>query len=138
MIMKTPIEQCAEENYSNPRLKEAISQLTEVAIAPNQSGDKLNTGIWYQAACSGLWYKNPKAAGDIRAVKIEGKFYFQDEPFTQPSKSLEEQVNKCFDALFIDESYYNVTAKDILAAAFLEYAASLEPKPVESLEAPKN
>lgn len=31
-----------------------------------------DTGTWFQAACSGMWYRNPLAAGSIRAVRHDG------------------------------------------------------------------
>lgn len=35
----------------------------------------LSEGTWYQSAVSGLWYQDPKAAGDIRATSIDGVIY---------------------------------------------------------------
>ena len=40
-------------------------------------------GIWYQAACSGLWYRNPKAAGNIASIRIEGR---------RPSPLVEKEI----------------------------------------------
>lgn len=37
----------------------------------------LETGIWFQSAVSGLWYSNPRAAGDVSAVKIYGALFVQ-------------------------------------------------------------
>ena len=33
----------------------------------------LDSGTWYRAGCSGLWYRNPMAAGSFDAIKIDGR-----------------------------------------------------------------
>ncbi len=33
----------------------------------------LDLGVWFRAACSGLWYRNPMAAGSIGAIRIDGR-----------------------------------------------------------------
>lgn len=33
----------------------------------------LESGTWYRAACSGLWYRNPLAAGSFDAIKSNGR-----------------------------------------------------------------
>ncbi len=38
-----------------------------------------NTGVWFQAGCSGLWYTNHKAAGSISQVRIDGENYYSDK-----------------------------------------------------------
>ena len=37
----------------------------------------LDKGIWYRAACSGLWYRNPRAAADVSAVRIDGELFVE-------------------------------------------------------------
>jgi hypothetical protein len=32
----------------------------------------LDSGVWFRAGCSGLWYKNPAAAGSIVEVRVDG------------------------------------------------------------------
>jgi hypothetical protein len=32
----------------------------------------LDNGIWFQAGCSGLWYRTPGAAGSVSEVRING------------------------------------------------------------------
>ena len=32
----------------------------------------LNSGTWYQSACSGLWYRNHRAAGTVSRIAIDG------------------------------------------------------------------
>lgn len=39
----------------------------------------LNKGTWYQAAVSGAWYTGPGAAGDVAAVKVDGKTFAEDK-----------------------------------------------------------
>lgn len=32
-----------------------------------------NAGVWFQSAVSGLWYDVRGAAGDIRAIRVDGE-----------------------------------------------------------------
>ena len=34
--------------------------------------EDLNSGVWFQSAVSGLWYRNHRAAGSISAVIVDG------------------------------------------------------------------
>lgn len=34
--------------------------------------DSLEVGVWFKAACSGLWYRDFKAAGSVVVVRIDG------------------------------------------------------------------
>ena len=46
---------------------------TENAASATPVHDIVSThdvGTWYQAACSGLWYENPKACGQVQAVRV--------------------------------------------------------------------
>jgi hypothetical protein len=38
---------------------------------PDKARD-LDTGVWFQAGCSGLWYQNHMAAGSITEVRVDG------------------------------------------------------------------
>lgn len=38
----------------------------------------LKKGVWYQAACSGLWYENAASAGDVKCVSVDGVYYFRN------------------------------------------------------------
>jgi len=40
----------------------------------------LDKGTWYQSAVSGMWYRDEEAAGDICAVRINGKTIYRPEP----------------------------------------------------------
>lgn len=33
----------------------------------------------FRSSCSGLWYENPYAAGDINAVELNGQFLYRTE-----------------------------------------------------------
>lgn len=49
---------------------------TEGVKQPAAGADNdLNSGTWYKSACSGLWYRKPGAAGDVMAIKIDGRYY---------------------------------------------------------------
>lgn len=41
----------------------------------DKDGIDFNTGAWYQSGCSGQWYMNHRAAGEIMAVKIDGRIF---------------------------------------------------------------
>lgn len=41
----------------------------------NEESLDYNNGVWFQSACSGAWYMSNKAAGEIMAVKIDGKIF---------------------------------------------------------------
>jgi hypothetical protein len=35
----------------------------------------LRKGLWFQATCSGMWYHNPNAAGEINAIMVNGRLF---------------------------------------------------------------
>jgi len=47
------------------------------------------TGVWFQAAASGLWYTNRHAAGSVRAVNVDGVPYTR-----QPNHSKEQPCHE--------------------------------------------
>ena len=51
---------------------------TENAASATPVHDIVSThdvGTWYQASCSGLWYENPKACGQVQAVRVDGEVF---------------------------------------------------------------
>lgn len=38
----------------------------------------LNVGVWFGSQCSGMWYRNPKAAGGIGRVRVDGRIYTEE------------------------------------------------------------
>lgn len=46
-------------------------QQTKQPAAGAGSND-INSGTWYQSACSGLWYRNHRAAGTVSLIAIDG------------------------------------------------------------------
>lgn len=54
----------------------------------------INAGVWYASKCSGLWYQNPKAAGTVGRIRIDGVTYpvldLDNEPFK------EEDISEAF------------------------------------------
>lgn len=55
-----------------------------------------NSGIWFQAACSGLWYQNHLAAGSVSNVRVDGVLYRGPEPSCwQDDEPEEEQEIEC-------------------------------------------
>ena len=40
----------------------------------------IDKGTWYQSAVSGFWYQNKDSAGDICAIRVDGKTTYQPEP----------------------------------------------------------
>jgi len=45
------------------------------SLHPAGSAASFDAGVWFQSACSGLWYQVRNAGGDISAVKIDGVTY---------------------------------------------------------------
>jgi hypothetical protein len=43
------------------------------------AGTDFNRGVWFRAACSGLWYRCRESAGDIDAWKEDGVLHIIDE-----------------------------------------------------------
>ena len=35
----------------------------------------LRKGLWLLATCSGLWYHNPNATGEINAIMVNGRLF---------------------------------------------------------------
>lgn len=46
-----------------------------VAGSATGSPASFDAGVWFQSACSGLWYEVKNAGGDISAVRIDGVTY---------------------------------------------------------------
>jgi len=40
--------------------------------AVGAGSNDINSGTWYQSACSGLWYRNHRAAGTVSIIAIDG------------------------------------------------------------------
>lgn len=63
-----------------PRLQNAIGHVAKCKCVvcrnspwlTDRKGNDLNDGVWFQADCSGLWYRNHNAAGAIRTVRVDG------------------------------------------------------------------
>lgn len=68
-------------------LEAVLAQLGPVPdLAIQRGGDMnpvdLDQGVWFRAACSGLWYRNAAAAVDISAVRVNGVQYHLTRPFS--------------------------------------------------------
>jgi hypothetical protein len=37
-------------------------------------------GLVYRSAVSGIWYENPKAAGTINAMRVDGELFIRQQP----------------------------------------------------------
>ena len=50
-------------------------------------------GIWFRSGASGGWYTNPRAAGSIDAVRVDGVLHaFFEEPTEDPRRSSEDFI----------------------------------------------
>ncbi len=59
--------------------------------------DKFNIGIWYQSACSGVWYRRKESAGEICAIRTDSKTEYQPDP---AAKQI-EQVKKTLKGIIV-------------------------------------
>ena len=55
----------------------SIESITDEAALPPMAGSRM-----FRSACSGLWYQNPRAAGDIDAVELYGQRLIRHEDET--------------------------------------------------------
>lgn len=46
--------------------------MSSYAEAMDEIKEEFDTGVWYQSAVSGLWYRNKNSAGEICAVRVDG------------------------------------------------------------------
>ena len=58
------------------RTEEHAKQVAHFGFEYEQPDD-LDEGVWYRAACSGLWYRNPHSAGTIHSVRVFGVTFEQ-------------------------------------------------------------
>ena len=55
-------------------------------LAPPACSD-FERGVWFRAACTGLWYQSKEAAGDIDAWKEDGVLHeIEDSPNKEINK----------------------------------------------------
>ena len=53
----------------------------------------IENGVWYQSAASSLWYQNKELAGDICAIKTDGKTEYLPEPEEKFRARLDANTN---------------------------------------------
>jgi len=50
-------------------------------MTPRETSSKdIDSGIWYQSASSGMWYTSKEAAGEVCAIRNDGKTEYMSEP----------------------------------------------------------
>lgn len=70
-------------------MKKQTAPIMEPLVGPPPL---FNEGVWFQSACSGLWYQVLNAGGDISAVKIDGVIYKRNENMNKEEDSTVEAV----------------------------------------------
>ena len=74
-------DQICESENNAPNHQEPDTGEPDIGIEGTTDFDK---GIWYQCACSGMWYRNYDASGAVSAARIDGEvferpaWWFQD------------------------------------------------------------
>lgn len=56
----------------NPRPSSSVSAQSEGVRLPTIARSEFQSGVWFQAAVSGLWYRNAEACGEVVAAIIGG------------------------------------------------------------------
>lgn len=70
----------SDDGVANAAIAEAAERLDELSGEALDIGSPLNdlkTGILFRSECSGLYYRNHKAAGSISEVVVDGKRFFR-------------------------------------------------------------
>lgn len=77
------------QNHWDEYKKEAMQYPSERPVfcamieADKKRNAKIDSGVWFQSAASGLCYQVKNAGGDISAVKVDGVIYKRHTPYSR-------------------------------------------------------